>query len=189
MDTKQKLQLNVLVCSAVFIVLAGFATQPLFKSIKNASEKMALEKAVFSALEIQTTSLDNFQKNYLTNQTILNQVKNSFIDFKAPVDFIEFLEEGAFQSNVYLDVLPLAVFSEEEEIWKTLNFQIVIGGSFAGCRVFLEALEKGPFLVDIFQFHIERITPKSAWLKSFSALETGDTIFSFNLKTFSTDEQ
>ncbi len=189
MNVKQKLQLNVLICIVLFIVLAVFAVRPLFRSIKNASERMALEKAIFSALKIQTASLDNFQKDYSANQPILTQTKEGFVDFKAPVDFIEFLEEQAFQDNVYLDVLPLVSFSQQGDPWQVLNFQIIIAGSFVECRRFLETLENGTFLIDIFQFSIERINQKSSWLKRFSGLKTGDTVYKFNLKTFSTNEQ
>ena len=153
MNVKQKLQLNILICAAIFIALVVFAGWPLFKSIKSASERMALEKAIFSALKTQTDSLDNFQKNYLANEPILSQIKNSFVDFKAPVDFIEFLEEQAFQSNVYLEILPLVSFSAQQDPWQTLNFQIIIAGSFIDCRAFLETLENSiAYLFSLFIF-------------------------------------
>ena len=180
----KKIKLSLLIFLVIFVTFLIFAVIPFLKDVQETSQNLAFQEGVLNLFGRQIVNLNNFQSNYEFQRLILEKVEKSFVDFEAPIDFIEFLEETAKKENIIMRIRPLPALTNKGDLWSTVGFQIMVGGSFSNCLRFLEKLEYGPWLVDINQLYIERIQENTQRSEEFSQLKIGDVTISFSSRVF-----
>lgn len=176
----------VLMFLVSFFALLFLAVIPLLLNIQKHSQNLAAEKAISEILEKQIRDLENFTNQSSSLQETLGQVDDFFLNFSAPVDFFEFLEQQAQKDNVELDALP--VFADSSDKHLHINFQILTAGSFPACLKFLEQLEASPFSFEVSELSIVRIGKNETRFKQFKNLSEGNVIFSIILKAFAKEK-
>jgi len=139
---------------------------------KNFSQNIVLQKKVQNLLELRIKDFENFQKNHFFYQSIFKKIENSFVNKEAPIEFMEFLEKEAKDASLSIKISPFVVSAKEKGYWVSLGFQILLQGNFSNCLRFLERVEQSPWLVEILQINVEKIS------------EINDVRFSLKIKVF-----
>ncbi len=182
---KKKVYITLFVFSLLIGVLLRFGFFQVFQGLKGSSQELLLQKKVLDLFQSQVKDLENFQRDYSLFQPVLEKLQSSFVDKEVPIDFIEFLERETAKTGLSIKISPLAVSLNERDPWLPVVFSVSVGGVSSDCLRFLERLEQSPWLVEISQLNIERITEKSARTKEFETLKVGDVYSTLILKAFS----
>jgi len=174
----------VILLTVVVIALWGvFAARPLLERMVEDSKKLTWQRSILALTERQLMDVYLFQKKYVQLKGTLDKVDSSFINFKAPIDFIEFLEREAKKSNLEIIIMPSG--TGEQDPFRIIDFEIVLAGSFPQCLRFTESLEMSPFLFELSDLRIEKISQRSNWLRRFEKLSIGEVVFNIKLTVFS----
>ena len=185
---KQKIYLTLVLFGAMFLILIIFGFLPFFKKVKTISQEFNLEKNTLDLVQTQLEELKDFQRKASSYHPFLEELQKLFVVEDAPISFIEFLEKEAKTSQLSLKINPLNIKPSEADPWIPVSFSVSLGGSFPSCLRFLDRLENSPWLVDIFQLNVERVSKKSSWQRKFESLQPGDVYFNLSLKAFSGKE-
>lgn len=178
----------VIILWLVFLgILIKFILLPFLVQLKDFSQKLIQEKKIQNSLEYRIKNFEEFSKNYSYYQKVFNKIKNFFVvELEVPIEFIKFLEKETERAQLKLEISPLAIRTEKGDLWPSIGFRVIIAGKFPNCLNFLERLEHGPWLIEIFQLRIERISKKfTPPQREFGELKPGDVYSTLNLKVFS----
>jgi len=150
MAIKKKIYLTILVVLFVFLVLGVFIFL-LLQEIKSSSQELINKKRALVVLEAKIVNLEKFKDVSNELNDFLKKIDNLFIDAKAPVAFIDFLEKTAQKSRLEIEITPLSneVVKEAKDFWPSLSFRVMATGSFTDFLEFLTKIENSPYLVDI----------------------------------------
>lgn len=184
MIAKNKIYLIVIFLVLLLEVSTKFFLNSLAE-LRSLSQRVIFQKKVEKLLELRVKNFENFQKNLPVFEEISQKIESSFVRKDAPIKFIEFLEKLAKDARISLKIKPLDLKKKENDLWEPVGFQITLLGKFSQCLRFLEKLERAPWLVEIYQLSIDRITEEKLRFKEFQDLKTGDVSFSLSFKTFS----
>ena len=172
---KRKIYIALLCFAVVFGILIKFGILPSIEAIKRNSRALNLQKRALSLSQNQFKDLGDFKNDFSQYQAILEKVDRSFVDKEAPINFIEFLEREARNLNLPIEISPLNITQKKTDPWVPVAFSISFAGAFPDCLKFLERLEQSPWLIEISQLDIKRISEE----------KTGDVSFSLTIKAFS----
>lgn len=143
--TKQK-QIDILLVFLACLVLAGigFFIYITFADIIRQSDQILANKNKLQSLGEETAQLEKFKKSYSGYKPDLEKIDALFIDAANPVEFIKFLENTAARSGVAVKIN----FSPKKKTGAQFDiFQVTAKGEFPGIMVFIQKLEKGPYLI------------------------------------------
>jgi len=178
----------VIILWLIFLgMLIKFILFPFLVQLKDFSQKLIQEKKIQNSLEFRIKNFEEFSKNYSYYQKVFNKIKNFFVtELEVPIEFIKFLEEEAERVQLKLEISPLTIRAEKDDLWPSIGFRVIIAGEFPNCLNFLERLEQGPWLIEIFQLRIERISKRlTPGQRESEELKPGDVYLTLNLKVFS----
>ena len=161
----------IIVCSLLLIVLV---VQPLFTEIKNNSLELVSQKQELAELEAEIEGLMVFKTRYREIKEDLLKIDSLFVD-PAPVNFINYIEELAQESNVSLEIS--SVSDKQDFIFFSMNSI----GYFEDLLRFLERIEVSHYLIDIQSLKIRK--PLEAELKS-GELSLNDIKMDLSIKTY-----
>ena len=135
---------------AVFlVVLSAF----LFNGIVKKSKDLASGRNSAALLEQESNDIENFKKNYSDYKSNLERIDQLFIDSHNPVNFIKFLEETSASYGLDMNV-AVPSFSQGSSVQG--NFQISLSGDFYKIAEFIQAIENGPYLVQVKNLNIAK---------------------------------
>jgi Tfp pilus assembly protein PilO len=156
---QKNIYILTIILSLFSILLVVFLLFPLFSEIKRLSQELVILKA-------KIENLKNFKKVYLAISPELEKIDNLFADFELPINFIEFMEKTAKESNliVKISLLPKPKEEEKKEDWLILTFQIRTTAPFPRFLSFFEKIENSPYLIKIQDLTITRV-PKDPELE------------------------
>lgn len=141
--------------TVVSFLMVGFALialliYPALRDIESVSQEILSGRIEAASMDFQNRELDNFKKKYKEYGPHLQEMNQSFVDIKNPVDFIEFLEKTATDSGIDADInLNSSLKKEAPDTQPAVLFQIFAEGDFSNILLFSERLESGPYLVTI----------------------------------------
>ncbi|PJE69432.1 MAG: hypothetical protein COU98_02065 [Candidatus Staskawiczbacteria bacterium CG10_big_fil_rev_8_21_14_0_10_38_10] len=184
MTTKKEICIITTIFGLIILALAVFVIYPLFNQIKRGSQELVRAKEEPVLLKAQIKELEKFQENHGNYQPNLKKIDNLFIDLNNPISFISFLENTASDCGVLIEISIPAPSKKEvrTETWPSTNFQISLEGSFPGFSKFFERLELSPYLVNIQNLNIRRLTENE--LKTEEKYSPGDINASFLIKVY-----
>ncbi|RLC40360.1 MAG: hypothetical protein DRH33_00110 [Candidatus Nealsonbacteria bacterium] len=181
---KKKLYLTVFFFTLLFGILLRMGVFPVITEIERSTELLKFQKKALGRFESRVESFKTFQKDFPLYQPTLDKLEDLFVAEDAPIRFLEFLEKEARDFDLSIKISPFKISQKKEDPWEVVGFSVVFWGKFQDCLRFLERVEKGPFLVEISQLSVEKISEASSALKEFENLQPGDTYFNLVLKTF-----
>lgn len=153
MKTNNKIYTTLAIFALLSLFLIVFFVWPLIKQIKTDSENLVSDKNSMLALSAQIKEIENFKKNYESYKPELEKIDQLFVDSNNPVEFIEFLEETAYDSSITSQIsLPSSSSNSQQFI----ILQFSSKGSFSGILNFAKKIETGPYLVEIENLTIQR---------------------------------
>jgi Tfp pilus assembly protein PilN len=145
---KKSLKISIVfIITIIFLII--FLIYPLIKEIKKSSEDFLALKKELILIKKEAEYLKEFEKKYQSLKLDLKKAKDLLINPELPVDFIEFLEKIAKDSEVLIEISSLAAKKIKEDPWPSLKFQIIGKSSFANFLKFLEKLENSPYLIEV----------------------------------------
>jgi len=179
---KVKSSLIAFLVLSIFILI--FFIFPLNKDIKNNAVELASQKQDSLYLDNRLKSIEEFRKDYKEIRKNIDKGQNLFVKSEAPVNFIGFLEEISENSNVSIKISPFPVAKKLGDKWHSMVFQISAVADFENFLKFLEKIESGPYLIQIENLDIVRLTAQDLNARELAAYSVGDIKTNFSLKTF-----
>lgn len=172
------------------LVLMIFVIRPLFKNIKEFSEQLFLFRQELVLLENKAQQSSVLEEKFQVLEPKLKRIKNLFVSSEMPVDFIQFLEIMAGESNVEINIslVPQKAKSKEETAFSFLQFQLSVLGASPNCLQFLEKLETAPYLIEIDNLNVRRIAEEQLKTEKHQEFFVGDTEFNFSIKVFTNSQ-
>lgn len=160
MEPKPKIYLSWLIFGSLSLGLIILLISPLFQEIQKNSKSLVLTRSSLDLLERKIENLESFQIFYKKNKANFEKLDSLFINPQEPVDFIQFLEQQAQDSEVLLKISPPAVQKLKKGLWPSMNFRLTLKGPFPNFLKFLEKLESSPYLIEISSLNARRLTER-----------------------------
>ena len=156
-----KNQNNTYILSAVLVLAAlsivVFLVQPTLRDIKKSSREIVSNKNELASLSMQDSSLYNFRNNVKTYEASFKKINQVLLNPENPIDFIEFLEKTALDSQIQIDItLVPPVKKEDSSTPLSSIFKIATNGDFLDTLLFSEKIEQGPYLIQIKDLDIKK---------------------------------
>lgn len=162
MTIKRKTYIALLILGVMVLFLILFAIKPLLSQIKKESENFVMQKKELIELEVKIKNLQDFRSNFKQYQLNLEKIDSLFVDAAEPIEFIEFLEREAADSQLSIEIFP----SGDRE------FSLKLEGSFSSLSGFIERLEYGPYLIKPLNLSIRKISNKKNVISAVLLIKT-----------------
>lgn len=180
MKENNKTHTTFLILALAILLLSVFLIWPLLKSIEKNSNDLISTKNDIVALAVQIKSIENFKNNYEEYKVNLEKMEQMFFDPNNPVNFIEFLENAAYNYQVVSQINLSSVDSQGFII-----FQVSSKGDFSKILNFIKKIETGPYLAEIQNLNIKNSVldqdKEPNIFKNYSSRKVDAT---FSIKTF-----
>ena len=183
MNPSNKIYLISAIFGLITLVLIFFFVYPLFKEIKKNSEDLITFRKELISLEAKIENLRKFKEIFQTLQPDLEKIDKLLVDSEVPIDFIKFLEKTAIDSQVLIEISATSSKTIQTDPWPSLGFQIILTSSFQNYLKFLEKLETSPYLIEIQNLIVRRLSENEIRLmpRTFSL---GDVKATLSIKVF-----
>ncbi len=182
---KTKIYLGFLIFSIIFGAIVRFALIPLAGDFQDSSLLVDFSGKALKLFFQRTEDFAAFKNNKPYYENIRNELDGCFARADAPISFIEFLEEEAENFKLSIRIQPMAIKTETIDLWQPVGFQVSLLGSFPASLKFLERVERGPFLSDILQININKVSEEKLKQKEFETAKAGDVSVLLAIKVFS----
>lgn len=178
----KKSYISLILLAVISAALVIFVIYPLVRGIKESSEQLLLEKEAQLTFAEEIENFQNFKEVYQEIEPNLEKAEGLLAIPEPPIEFINFLEQTAFNSNVLLEISSVELRETEEEIWPFLNFRLQASCSFSDFSKFIEKLENGFYLIEIYDFGIAKAGGSPGAGRAGTL--TGNVSASFSLRVF-----
>src|SRR4030043_1064582 len=158
MNLKKKIYISLVIFLIVDFLFIFLLIYPFFKNIKKSSEDLMTQK---TDTLFYSKDKENFKVNqdfYEANKEGLERINEKFIDLEVPVEFIRFLEKNAVDNQLSIEISPASTEKKENNLWPSIVFQISANGSFPRFMRFLEKIENSPYLTEITNLSLKKLT-------------------------------
>jgi hypothetical protein len=184
MSSRKKIYFWFIIFGVISIFFFAFVIPKFLKEIRKNSEDLISSKSELASLREDTKNFSQLEKVYQNYQSNLTKISGFFIDPEVPIEFITFLEKNAvfFQQKIEISLAPK--IKTDTEPWPSLSFQISTHGSFPNSLKFLEKLENGPYLIEISDLNIKKLTEGEIQSTKFQGLSSGDVESTFSIKVY-----
>lgn len=134
-----------------FIILTIF----LFGLIKRQSNQFVEISKSLKLLELKREQFDIYKSKFEQNQKDFKKINNLFLNKNEVLKFFNFIETISLNSKNYVN---MSVINPDEKIKDSLKIQISLYGSFSNFMKFLSYLENAPYLLQIEDLKIRRLS-------------------------------
>jgi Tfp pilus assembly protein PilO len=184
MNPQKRLYTSIIIVGVLAILFIVFLIYPVFRAIVKNSQDFLSEKKRLISLAQEEENLKKIEDLYKAYQSDLNKIENFFVDPEAPIEFVNFLEETAKNSQLRLEISSIVKKAEKEDPWENLSIQLFIYGSYPNLLKFLEKLENSSYLIEMVNLNINRLSESELKLKGFEKFSTGDINSSLLIKVY-----
>ena len=184
MIPNKKIYLSIIIFGILSILLIVFIIRPLFGEIRIASQNFSLGKNKIVYLSEERENLQNIGKSYKTYQPDLDRIENLFVNPTIPIEFINFLEKTATDSQVKLEISSMTKNIEKKDTWPSLSLQLSVRGSFFNLSKFLDKLENTNYLIEAFNLSTRKLTKNEPESKELKDIPNADTETVLSIKVF-----
>lgn len=176
----------------IYTILSIFGLADLFlvvffiwiplKEIEKNSEDLISARNSTVVLSAQRNAEEDFENNYASYKPEFEKIDQLFIDPNNPVDFIEFLENTASDSQITSQIsLPSSTSDYSKAAQNFINFQFSSKGGFPELLNFIKKIEAGPYLIEIENLTIQSSQDNDSSKKS--SYKEFDATFSIKVFT------
>lgn len=183
MSPVKKIYIAVIFFLLVTVLLISFLIYPSFSAIRENSQALLQEKNKIAFLVQEEEGREKLENFYQLYKQDLASLEAIFFDVDLPLDFINFLEESANQTQVQIRVSSIKKDVNKEDSWPILLIQLAIVGHFPNSSEFLERLETGPYLAEVLDLSVKKLTESEIRLVDLHMAPLADTTTILNIKT------
>lgn len=151
---------------------------PLKTIIGDVETLVSLKKTQFS-LQEQAENFVKLNRDYRFHLSEIKTIDTIFIDEAAPVDFLSFFEDISRSENLSIKINPSLPQRSKNDVWGSMIFQVSAQGQPESFLRFLEKLENGPYLMEIFAFNLKKAETSVGVKDSLNEVEA-----TFSLRTY-----
>ena len=184
MTTKNRVYIAIIIFLSLGFLLLIFLIQPAYQDIKDSAQELIFIKEELASLERKIKNIEEFRENYQEINENLEKMEKLFVQSKVPIGFISFLERRSQESRCQIEISPSAIAQDKDSPWPYLTFHIESVSSAPNFFRFLEKLEVSPYLVEIRNLTIRRLTEKDLRLKQYEGASIGDVEATIVFKAF-----
>lgn len=160
MTIQRKINISIIIFIAISALFLFFAVFPLAQDIKKNSEELFSQRKLAVDNEAQKKNIEQFKVFSSLFDANFTKIGNLFVDLDVPVEFIQFLENNALESNLYIIISSLAKDAPGKNEWPVLSLQVFVSGSFADFLRFFEKIENSYYLVEIQNLNVSASGPE-----------------------------
>ena len=158
MPFNKKIYISLGFFSIAVLVFVFLIIYPLLINIKRDSQDFILQKNSFAELQLREENFKKLKDFYQSHQEELKKIDDLFIDRETPIEFIKFLEREAKNSSMEIEVFTSYSKKSESEKWNFSNYQLSLSGSFSNTLRFLKKIETAPYLIEISNLDIGKMS-------------------------------
>ncbi len=185
MITKNKVYLAITIFLLLSASLIIVLIQPIYKEIQNNSQELVSKEKEVATLDAKIKNIEEFRKSYKEIGENLKKINDLPINSKAPIGFISFLEKSSLSSQCPIKISPSVVQEDKDSAWRFIIFQIEAVSSFSNFLRFFEKLESSPYLLEIRNIRVDRLTEQDLKAKQYEGASLGNIKASLSVKVFS----
>lgn len=172
----KKIYILIIIFAVIYLAIIVVFIYPSILSIDKVSVEIVKIRNKAASYDNQKNETENFLKNHSNYESEINGIGEMFLDKENPVKFIKFIEETATDSNVDLNIGLSSLAEKQEESDSSVDFHVFTKGSFSEILMFLERIEKSPFLAEMKNLSMNKRTDVSEKNMKEDMLETAITI-------------
>lgn len=184
MNRTNRIYITLAIFSALGLILLVLIIYPFFQEIKQHSQDLFLARKDLALLENKAQKSSASKQELQVLKPDLEKIQKLFISSEMPIGFLQFLEQAAGQSNTLINISLSSQKQEKIALFPLLNVQLSISGASSNCLGFLEKLETGPYLIEIYKFTARELTEKELKTEKYQDLSIGDSVFDLSIKIF-----
>ena len=157
MDSKNKTFISLAILGAFFLISVIFVINPMFEKIKENSDNFLSQKDELASLKAKSAYLREFKNIYDEDYNAqIEKIDKLFVDAEVPLDFINFLEKTAKNSQLTIKISPTISKEVETDIWSFIVFRIDLSGNFSDFLTFLEKIETSACIIEVLSLDISK---------------------------------
>jgi len=168
MSPKKKIIIFSAIFGLVAIVMVGFIIYPLFKGIEKSSEEFIAAKRELILSKEEAGKFEQFEEIYKELEPDLEKINQFFVDPDIPIDLIKFWEKEARDSELSIKISPISLETAKTDPWNSIGFRLSLVGSFPNFLKFLEKTETSPYLIEIQNLTVEKLSQEELGSKDVS---------------------
>lgn len=149
MTRNKKLAFLILSFFFTAVILSLFLIYPIFRIITKGADELISSKKEASLLKGIIEDKNQNEISYNNIKPSLDKINGLLINIDAPIDLIKFWEDTAKNLGLRIDISPMGSQGATTDNWKSLAFNINVGGSFSNFSKFLDKVENGKYLSQI----------------------------------------
>ena len=157
----KKFYISIVGLVAGFLALVVLVVVPIVQAIENDARELCEKKKAQNTLYEERETLKEFKDIYNKVEPDLEKIDQMVVDSEVPIDFIDFLERTAIDSNIFIEISSVNKKIEKEDKQLYAVFQMEAMGSFSDFMVFLEKLENANYLIEVDGLTINRMGEES----------------------------
>jgi len=189
MGTKKKIILISVVSGIIGLAFIFLLIYPLFRRIiKNSQEIVEARKEIVLS-QGEVGGISQIKKDFKKLKPDLEKIDGLFVDSEAPVSLIEFLEKTAVNSGVSIEIRPVSLKESKEDSWDFIGFQVTAIGFSDNSLRFLEKLETAPYLIEIQNVVVNKLTEQNLKSQRYEGYSLEDVILNLKIKVFTNEEK
>jgi len=159
MSPRKKIYFWLLIFTLISLFFIVFLIPKFLKEIRAGSEKLISLKSELASFQKEKENLNQLSKAYQNYQENLVKIDKIFIDPRRPIEFFDFLDKNATLFQLKIEKSPVSRQKTETEP-PSLFLQISVIGSFPNFLKFLEKLENAPYLIDVLNLNVKKLTER-----------------------------
>jgi hypothetical protein len=184
MRIKSQIQLSLIGFVLITAVFFVFIIRPLFSEIQESSQELISQKQTLSTFEAKVKNLEEFKDIYKEIEPNLQKVASFFVNPELPLEFINFLEASAQEFQLSIKIASYSLGESEEEPWSFLVLNVTSVGTLSNLMKFLEKLEASPYLLEINNLSINKLTEMDIHQEEFEGFTAEDIRAALSIKVY-----
>lgn len=186
MESKRKIYISIIFFGAISLLLIILVLIPLVRNIRKYSADLVSQKKDLAMLQKEIETFNETKSLYEDAKENINKIDKLFYDPDNPLDFLNFLTKKPADYNVKNEILKMLTDAyNQSSPWPSVSFQISSTGSFSSLMKFLKNLEAGPYLIEISNINIRRLTVSDLQGEKLKVFSLGDVSAALSIKVYS----
>lgn len=186
MNSRKKIYISIIVFLVLNVLLVALFIIPILINIGKNSEDLVLQKGELARLKGEIKTFEEAESVYENSKGNIGKIEALFYDPDNPFDFLNFINEKPKSYGLENEISRfLADPDPQPGFWKSHSLQIKSMGPLTSLMKFIENLESGPYLAEVINISIKKISADGSVSFATQKFSPGDISASLSIKVYS----